>query len=72
MATDKKEYEDKMEEMRKGIGKRKTSGNSSNDWKLFSVLKETRNEYDAAEKRLEAAQEDQQKCLNEFKEKVME
>ncbi|UJR26686.1 hypothetical protein I4U23_008002 [Adineta vaga] len=50
MATDKKEYEEKMEEMR-------------------NVLRDSRNEYDAAEKRLEAAQEEQQKCLNEFKEK---
>ncbi|CAF0731746.1 unnamed protein product [Adineta ricciae] len=69
MAMDKKEYEEKMEEMRKGIGKRKTSRNILHDWKIFSVLKDTRNEYDVAEKRLEAAQEDQQKCLNEFKEK---
>jgi len=33
-------------------------------------LRNSRNEYDAAEKRLELAQEEQQKCLNEFKEKV--
>ncbi|CAF4389083.1 unnamed protein product, partial [Adineta steineri] len=32
-------------------------------------LRETRNEYDEAEKRLENAQEEKQKCLNEFKEK---
>jgi len=32
-------------------------------------LRDSRNEYDAADKRLEFAQEEQQKCLNEFKEK---
>jgi chromosome segregation ATPase len=32
-------------------------------------LRDSRNEYDAAEKRFEIAQEEQQKCLNEFKEK---
>jgi hypothetical protein len=37
---------------------------------ILLELRNSRNEYDAAEKRLELAQEEQQKCLNEFKEKV--
>ncbi|CAF1504239.1 unnamed protein product [Rotaria sp. Silwood1] len=50
MVTEKKEYEEKMEEMRK-------------------AFRDSRNECDAFEKRLEAAHEEQQKSLNEFKEK---
>ncbi|CAF3134578.1 unnamed protein product [Rotaria sp. Silwood2] len=68
MATDKKEYEEKMEEMRKG---------KTNMKNLFIhyflcialALRDSRNECDAVEKRLETAQEEQQKSLNEFKEK---
>jgi len=69
MALDKKEYEEKMEEMRKGKNEKILKINF-----LFSILlelRDSRNEYDAAEKRFEAAQDEQQKCLNEFKEKVI-
>lgn len=68
MALDKKEYEDKMDQTRKGNRKLILKFNL-----LFYIsleLRDSRNEYDALEKRLEAAQEEQQKCLNEFKEKV--
>ncbi|CAF4966667.1 unnamed protein product, partial [Rotaria socialis] len=50
MATDKKEYEEKMDDMRK-------------------ELRDSRNECDAVEKRLDTAHDEQQKSLSEFKEK---
>ena len=68
MASDKKEYEDKMEEMRKGIETKIPISYSILTYSLLE-LRDSRNEHDAAEKRLETAQDEQQKCLNEFKEK---
>ena len=58
-----------MEEMRKGKIK---------IWRIYLwiilyislALRDSRNECDAVEKRLEIAYEEQQKSLNEFKEKV--
>ena len=40
-------------------------------WSFLAELRDTRNEYDAAEKRLDDAREAQQKSLNEFAQKVL-
>ncbi|CAF4039313.1 unnamed protein product [Rotaria magnacalcarata] len=68
MATDKKEYEEKMDDMRKGKRIQCKAFTCELVYILLE-LRDSRNECDAIEKRLETAHDEQQKSLSEFKEK---
>ncbi|CAF4933360.1 unnamed protein product, partial [Rotaria socialis] len=68
MATDKKEYEEKMDDMRKGKRIQCKAFTYERVYILLE-LRDSRNECDAVEKRLDTAHDEQQKSLSEFKEK---